>query len=167
MEEVSTFVTRWRLTEYVDSVLTLWTFIREAFSSNLWRHICYPGDHGGRAFAPSISGVLGLNSTRGMDVFVRLFCVYVEALRRADPQSRCHTDSVQNYETEMRPRSSEGSVGPLTNELIFDALADILRSFVTRLRHILWYTSIRPRPFPSNSIPAPHSPVISPFEILE
>jgi hypothetical protein len=37
MEEVSTTETRWRVTEQFDSVLTLWTYIREAFRSNFWR----------------------------------------------------------------------------------------------------------------------------------
>jgi hypothetical protein len=33
-------------------------------------------------------GVVGSNPTRGMDICVRLFCVQVEALRRADPPSK-------------------------------------------------------------------------------
>jgi hypothetical protein len=39
------------------------------------------------------SGIVGSNPTRGMDVYVRLFCVvlfcvYVAVLRRADPPSK-------------------------------------------------------------------------------
>jgi hypothetical protein len=52
-------------------------------------------DHSGRAaFACLSAGILGSNSTRGMDVCVRLFCVSVvlrvvrEALQRADPPSK-------------------------------------------------------------------------------
>jgi hypothetical protein len=39
-------------------------------------------------FANSNTGIVGSNPTRGMDVCVRLFCVQVEALRRADPPSK-------------------------------------------------------------------------------
>jgi hypothetical protein len=44
-------------------------------------------------FARSITGILGSNPTRGMDVYVVksvfvLSCVQVEALRRADPPSK-------------------------------------------------------------------------------
>jgi hypothetical protein len=36
-------------------------------------------------FARSNTGVVGSDRTQGMDVCVRLFCVYVAALLRADP----------------------------------------------------------------------------------
>jgi hypothetical protein len=39
-------------------------------------------------FARSNTGILGSNPTWGMDVCVRLFCVQVVALRRADPPSK-------------------------------------------------------------------------------
>jgi hypothetical protein len=39
-------------------------------------------------FSLSNAGVVGSNPTRGMDVCVRLFCVQIAALRRADPPSK-------------------------------------------------------------------------------
>jgi hypothetical protein len=39
-------------------------------------------------FARSNAWIVGSNPTRGMDVCVRLFCVYAAALRRADPPSK-------------------------------------------------------------------------------
>jgi hypothetical protein len=38
-------------------------------------------------FARSNTGIVGLNPTRGMDVYGVLSCVQVAALRRADPLS--------------------------------------------------------------------------------
>jgi hypothetical protein len=48
-------------------------------------------DHSGRArtvSSRSNTGIVGSNSTRGMDVCVRLFCVQAVALRWADPPSK-------------------------------------------------------------------------------
>jgi hypothetical protein len=47
-------------------------------------------------FAHPNGGIVGSNSTRGMDICVRLFCGQVATLRRADPPSKGPTDSVQD-----------------------------------------------------------------------
>jgi hypothetical protein len=54
-------------------------------------------------FALSNTGIVGSNSTRDMDVCVRLFCVYAvlqaAALRRADPPSK------ESYRSRRRSRN--------------------------------------------------------------
>jgi hypothetical protein len=42
----------------------------------------------GTVFTRSNAGVVGSNPPQGMDDCVRLFCVLLEALRRADPPSK-------------------------------------------------------------------------------
>jgi hypothetical protein len=59
---------------------TLWTkqrTITVALLSEAWT-----------VFVRSNAGIVGSNQTRGVDVFVRLFSVYVATLRQANPQSR-------------------------------------------------------------------------------
>jgi hypothetical protein len=67
-------------------------------------------------FARSNAEIVGSNPTQGMDVFV-LFCVYVAALRRADPPSKeSYRLCKKDYETEEEARAQQRAVEPLMNE---------------------------------------------------
>jgi hypothetical protein len=52
-------------------------------------------------------------------LYVRLFCVYVVALRRADHSSKeSYRLCKKDYETEEEVRAQQRAVGPLMNELM-------------------------------------------------
>jgi hypothetical protein len=74
-------------------------------------------------FAVLNVGIMGSNSTQGMDVCVCvysvfvLFCVYVAAFRRADPPSKeSYRLCKKDYETEEKARAQQRVVEPLMNE---------------------------------------------------
>jgi hypothetical protein len=66
-------------------------------------------------FARSNTGIVGLNPTWGMDVcgclFCLLFCVYLAALRRADPPSK-ESYRVKDQETEKVSKVQQRAVEP-------------------------------------------------------
>jgi hypothetical protein len=62
---------------------------------------------------------VGLNPTRGMDIYIvcvysvfALSCVQVAALRRADPPSRCPTECIEDQETEKAAKAQQRAVEP-------------------------------------------------------
>jgi hypothetical protein len=74
-------------------------------------------------FARLNAGIVGSNSTQGMDVCVCVYpvfvlsCVYVGALRLADHSSKdSYRLCKKDYETEEEARAQQRTVGPLTNE---------------------------------------------------
>jgi hypothetical protein len=77
-------------------------------------------------FVRSNTGIVGSNSTQGMDVCVYVYsvfvlsCVLVAALRRADHYSKeSHRLCKKDYETEEQARVQQRTVKPLTNEYFY------------------------------------------------
>jgi hypothetical protein len=63
-------------------------------------------------FARSNAGNMGSNPTQGIDVYVRLFCVYVAALWRADPSSKESYRLCKNQETEKAAKAQQRALEP-------------------------------------------------------
>jgi hypothetical protein len=59
-------------------------------------------------FGRSNPGIVNSNPTWGMDVCVRLFCVQVAGLRRADPQYKETYLLCTDYETEKAAKVHKG-----------------------------------------------------------
>jgi hypothetical protein len=70
-------------------------------------------------FARSNTGVVGSNSTRGIDVCVRLFCEQVTAFRWADPPSKESYRLCIGWRNWKKGQGPTSALEPLMNEWIF------------------------------------------------
>jgi hypothetical protein len=68
-------------------------------------------------FSHSNAGIVGSNSTQSIDVCMSLFCVYVEALRRADHSSK---DSYRPCKKEKNLRNWRRGQGPAKGSRAID-----------------------------------------------